>query len=181
MQYSFFVFPLLDMFALLVMLYVLTWQGSSMKDGELREDIIRKQTEHFHSSLSKLGSFQVKACPLQGTASNLHTSKTYSIKRGSFKAWSKVEFRYYNWIILEPCLFEHQRTFFLFFLFLFFQVIEWNSLFHPKSQIIHHPKLLWGMLYKYLYTPIALYCLIKCFLLLVELHHDNIIWHAHYE
>ncbi|GLJ47459.1 hypothetical protein SUGI_1001600 [Cryptomeria japonica] len=56
--------------------------GSSMKDGELREDIIRKQTEHFHSSLSKLGSFQVKACPLQGTASNLHTSKTYSIKRG---------------------------------------------------------------------------------------------------
>ncbi|GLJ48048.1 hypothetical protein SUGI_1014540 [Cryptomeria japonica] len=45
---------------------------SSMKDGEQKCPSLR----------SKLGSFQVKAWHLQGTASNLHTSNEYSIKRG---------------------------------------------------------------------------------------------------
>jgi len=34
----------------------------------------------------KLGGFSVKEVPLQGTASNLYTSKEYPFKRGSFNA-----------------------------------------------------------------------------------------------
>jgi len=48
-----------------------------MKYGELRGDI---------SSWPKLGGFSVKEVPLQGTASNLYTSKEYPFKRGSFNA-----------------------------------------------------------------------------------------------
>ncbi|XP_057813137.2 uncharacterized protein LOC131027164 [Cryptomeria japonica] len=59
--------------------------ASSMKDGEQRGNICP-------GLRSKLGSFQVKAWPLQGTASNLHTSNLHTSNEYSIKRGDRVKF-----------------------------------------------------------------------------------------